>query len=50
MIADPAFVAAARQVRLDINPKTGAAVQAAVNAVAQVPADVLKQTAAILKW
>jgi tripartite-type tricarboxylate transporter receptor subunit TctC len=50
MIADPAFVAAARQVRLDINPKTGTAVQAAVNAVAQVPTDVLKQTAAILKW
>jgi tripartite-type tricarboxylate transporter receptor subunit TctC len=50
MIADPAFAAAVRQVRLDINPKTGAAVQAAVNAVAQVPADVLKQTAAILKW
>jgi tripartite-type tricarboxylate transporter receptor subunit TctC len=50
MIADPAFAAAARQVRLEVNPKTGAAVQAAVNAVAHVPADVLAQTAAILKW
>ena len=49
-IADPAFIAAARQVRLDVIPKTGAAVQAAVNAVAQVPADVLAHTAAILKW
>jgi len=50
MIADPAFAAAARQVKLEINPKSGAAVQAAVNAVAQVPPDVLAQTAAILKW
>jgi tripartite-type tricarboxylate transporter receptor subunit TctC len=50
MIADPAFAASARQVKLDVNPKTGAAVQAAVNAVAQVPPDVLAQTATILKW
>jgi len=50
MIADPAFAASARQVKLDVNPKTGAAVQAAVNAVAHYPPDVLAQTAAILKW
>jgi hypothetical protein len=50
MIADPAFAAGARQVKLEVNPKSGAAVQAAVDAVAQVPPDVLAQTAAILKW
>jgi tripartite-type tricarboxylate transporter receptor subunit TctC len=50
MIIDPAFTVGARQVKLDLNPKTGAAVQAAVNAVAQFPPDVLAQTAAILKW
>jgi hypothetical protein len=50
MIVDPQFLAGARQVKLEVSPKTGAQVQAAVNAVAQVPQDVLAQTAAILKW
>jgi tripartite-type tricarboxylate transporter receptor subunit TctC len=50
MIADPAFIAGARQVKLEVSPKTGAEVQAAVNAVANYPQDVLTRTAAILKW
>jgi tripartite-type tricarboxylate transporter receptor subunit TctC len=50
MIADPGFIAGARQVKLEVNPKTGAQVQAAVSAVAGYPPDVLAQTAAILKW
>jgi tripartite-type tricarboxylate transporter receptor subunit TctC len=50
MIVDPAFIAGARQVKLEVSPKTGAEVQAAVNAVASYPPDVLAQTAAILKW
>jgi tripartite-type tricarboxylate transporter receptor subunit TctC len=50
MIADPAFIAGARQLKLEVSPRTGAEVQAAVNAVASYPQDVLAQTAAILKW
>ena len=49
-IVDPAFLASAKQVRLDLMPRPGAAVQAAVNAVAAYPKDVLAQTAKILRW
>jgi tripartite-type tricarboxylate transporter receptor subunit TctC len=47
---DPAFLASAKQVRLDLTPRTGAAVQRAVDAVAAYPKDVLAQTAKILRW
>jgi tripartite-type tricarboxylate transporter receptor subunit TctC len=50
MIADPQFLAEAKQSKLEVRPKTGAEVQAAVNAVAQYPADVMAQAAAMLKW
>jgi tripartite-type tricarboxylate transporter receptor subunit TctC len=50
MIADPELHADARQIKLDILPKTGEQVQAAVNAVAHYPQDVLAQTGTILKW
>jgi hypothetical protein len=50
MIANPQFRADARQSKLEVRPKSGAQVQAAVNAVAQFPQEVLAQTAAILKW
>ncbi len=49
-VVDPAFLASAKQVRLDLVPRTGVAVQAAVNAVAAYPKDVLAETAKILRW
>jgi tripartite-type tricarboxylate transporter receptor subunit TctC len=49
-LADPAFRASAQQAKLELTPKTGAEVQAAVSAVAAYPKDVLAQTAKILKW
>lgn len=49
-MADPAFLASAKQVKLELTPKTGAEVQAAVSAVAAYPKDVLAQTAKILRW
>ena len=48
--ADPAFLASAKQVRLEITAKPGAAVQSAVNAVAAYPQEVLAQTAKMLRW
>jgi tripartite-type tricarboxylate transporter receptor subunit TctC len=50
MVADPQFLAEAKQGKLEVRTKSGAAVQAAVNGVAEFPPDVLAQTAAILKW
>jgi len=50
MIAGPELLADARQLKLDILPKTGEQVQAAVNAVAHYPQEVLAQTGTILKW
>ena len=50
MVADPQFLAEAKQGALAVSAETGTAVQAAVNAVAEFPPDVLAQTAAILKW
>ncbi|HEV7599971.1 MAG TPA: hypothetical protein VGO49_06875, partial [Bradyrhizobium sp.] len=50
MIADPQFLADAQKSKLEIRPKSGAQVQATVDAVAQFPQEVLAQTAAILKW
>jgi len=50
MAADPAFLAEAKQMKLEVRAKSGAEVQAAVNVVAQFPPDVLTATAAILKW
>jgi hypothetical protein len=50
MVTDPAFLAEAKQMKLEVRAKTGAEVQAAVNVVAQFPPDVLAATAAILKW
>jgi hypothetical protein len=50
MTADQQFLADARQIKLDLLPKTGEQVQAAVSAVAQFPADVLAETGTILKW
>jgi tripartite-type tricarboxylate transporter receptor subunit TctC len=50
MITDPQFLADAQKSKLEIRPKSGAQVQATVNAVAQIPQEVLAQTAAILKW
>jgi tripartite-type tricarboxylate transporter receptor subunit TctC len=49
-VADPQFLADAKAIKLAINPKSGAEVAAAVNAVSNVPPDVLAQTAAILGW
>ena len=49
-VVDPAFLATAKQIRLEIAAKPGMAVQAAVNAVAAYPRDVLEQTAKMLKW
>ena len=49
-LADPAFLASAQQAKLELTPKTGAEVQAAVSAVAAYSKDVLAQTAKILKW
>jgi len=49
-IADAAFLAEAKQLKLEVRPKTGEQVQAAVEKIAQYPADVLAQTAGILKW
>jgi tripartite-type tricarboxylate transporter receptor subunit TctC len=49
-LADPAFLASAQQAKLELTPKTGAEVQAAVSAVAAYPKDVLAQTVRILKW
>ena len=49
-VADPAFLASAKQVKLELTPRTGAQVQAAVNAVAAYPKDVLADTAKMLRW
>jgi hypothetical protein len=49
-IRDQAFLADAKTLNLEVRPKTGVEMQAAVAKVAQFPADVLTQTAAILKW
>jgi len=49
-VTDPAFLASARQVRLELTPKTGAEVQAAVSAVAGYPKEVLAATAKMLRW
>ena len=50
-VADRAFLTDAAQAKLELTPKTGAEVQAAVNcAVAAFTQDVLAQTAKILKW
>jgi len=49
-IKDAAFLAEAKQLKLEVRPKTGEQVQMAVEKVAQFPADVLAQTAGILKW
>jgi tripartite-type tricarboxylate transporter receptor subunit TctC len=49
-IKDPALLADAKALSLEVRPKTGVEMQAAVEKVAQFPADVLTQTAAILKW
>jgi hypothetical protein len=49
-IKDPALLADAKALNLEVRPKTGVEMQAAVAKVAQFPADVLTQTAAILKW
>lgn len=48
--ADPQFLADAREVRLEINPRSGAEVQAAVEAVARIPQEIRAQTASILGW
>ncbi len=50
MVKDGQFLAEAKQSKLEIHPKTGEQVQAAVNAVSQIPKDVLAQTATILRW
>jgi tripartite-type tricarboxylate transporter receptor subunit TctC len=49
-IKDQAFLADAKALNLEVRPKSGVEMQAAVAKVAQFPADVLRQTAAILKW
>jgi hypothetical protein len=49
-IKDPALLADAKALSLEVRPKTGVEMQAAVAKVAQFPTDVLTQTAAILKW
>jgi hypothetical protein len=50
MVADPQFLADAQKSKLQIRVKSGGQVQTTVNSVAQIPQDVLAQTAAILKW
>ena len=49
-IKDPALLADTKALNLEMRPKTGVEMQAAVAKIAQFPADVLTQTAAILKW
>jgi len=49
-IKDPGLLADAKALSLEVRPKTGVEMQAAVAKVAQFPTDVLTQTAAILKW
>jgi tripartite-type tricarboxylate transporter receptor subunit TctC len=50
MVTDPQFLADAEKSKLQIRVKSGEQVQATVSAVAQIPQEVLAQTAAILKW
>ena len=49
-VKDAAFLAEAEKMKLQVRPKTGAEVQAAVEKVARFSPDVLAQTAKVLKW
>lgn len=49
-VADPQFLADAKEIQLAIHPRSGAEVQAAVQSVAEIPPEIRTRTASILGW
>jgi hypothetical protein len=49
-VADPSFLAEAKQRSLDIKVQTGAQIEALVTKAAQTPNEVLQATAKTLNW